>query len=162
MNLDYGQIVTQIIGFVIAVLVLKRFAWGPILKLLDERREAIAGRFAEAEGAKVTADQTRAQYEGRLREIDAEARRKMQEAIAEGQQVANQIKEEARSQGRETIAHAREEAERERAKARILLRDDIVDLALATTEKVVGERLDPERHRKLVDGFIQDVAQVKA
>lgn len=162
MNLDFGLIVTQIIGFVIAVLILKRFAWGPILKLLDERREAIAGRFSEADAARRSAEQTRAQYEGRLREIDAEARKKIQEAIGEGQRVANQIKDDARSEGREAVVRAREEAERERAKARILLRDDIVRMALSTTEKVVGEQLDPERHRRLVDEFIQDVGRVKA
>lgn len=162
MNLDFGQIVTQVIGFVIAVLVLKRFAWGPILKLLDERREAIAGRFAEADTAKQGAERLRMEYEGRMREIDAEARKKMQEAIGEGQRVASQIKEEARREGRDAVARAREEAEHERAKARILLRDDIVEMALSATEKVVGERLDPEKHRRLVDEFIQDVESVKS
>lgn len=162
MNLDFGQIVTQIIGFVIAVLILKRFAWGPILKLLDARRDAIAGRFSEADAAKQSAEATRAQYEGRLREIDAEARKKIQEAIGEGQHVANQIKDEARKEGHETIARAREEADHERAKARIQLRDDIVRMALTTTEKVVREKLDPERHRRLVDEFIKDIDQVKA
>ena len=161
MNLEFGQIVTQVIGFIIAVLVLKRFAWGPILKLLDERRAAIAGRFAEADTAKQGAERLRAEYEGRMRDIDAEARKRMQEAIGEGQRVASQIKEDARREGREAVTRARDEAERERSKARILLRDDIVELALSATEKVVGERLDPDRHRRLVNEFIQDVEGVK-
>jgi F-type H+-transporting ATPase subunit b len=161
MNLDFGQIVTQIIGFVIAVLILKRFAWGPILKLLDERRAAIAGRFAEADTAKQGAERLRSDYEGRMREVDADARRKMQEAIGEGQRVATQIKEDARREGREAVARARDEAERERAKARILLRDDIVKMALSATEKVVGEKLDAERHRRLVGEFIEDVGKIQ-
>lgn len=160
MNLDFGQIVTQIIGFVIAVLILRRFAWGPILRLLDERRRVIAGRFDEADAARAGADQARARYETQLREIEAEARRKIQEAIHDGQQIANQIKEEARLQSHETVVRAREEAERERAKARILLRDDIVAMSLRTTEKVVGEKLDPAGHRRLIDEFIEDVDRV--
>ncbi len=59
MNLDFSVIGTTIIGFVIVVWVLRKYAWGPILEMLDARREKISSDFAEADQARGEAERIR-------------------------------------------------------------------------------------------------------
>ena len=66
MHIDWPQVVTNIIGFLLVVWVLKRFAWGPILELLDARREKIRGDFAEAEKALSDAEGLKGEFAAKL------------------------------------------------------------------------------------------------
>jgi F-type H+-transporting ATPase subunit b len=160
MQLIWSQIVTHIIGFVIAVLILKRFAWGPILKLLEERREKIRGEFDRIEAEKRAAAALKAEYEGQLRTIEAQARTRLQEAVQEGQKVAAEIREQARRDAHAQLDRAREEAERERDKASVGLRDEMADMVVRATERLIKERLDDQKHRQLVTDFIASIDTV--
>jgi F-type H+-transporting ATPase subunit b len=160
MHLIWSQIVTHIIGFIIAVLILKRFAWGPILKLLDERREKIRGEFERIETEKRNAAALKAEYEMQLRTIEAQARARIQEAVQEGQKVAAEIREHARQDAHAQLVRAREEAELERDKASVGLRDEMADMVVRATERLIRERLDDQKHRQLVTDFIASIDTV--
>src|SRR6185436_7436700 len=82
MNLiDVPQVLTQILGFLLMVWILRRYAWGPLLGMLEARREKIAGEFKEADRLKAEAVALRGKYEAELRTIDAQARQKINEAM---------------------------------------------------------------------------------
>ena len=161
MHIDWAQLVTHVIGFLIALWILKRYAWGPILKLIDERRENIRLEIANAEEARRQAEENNRQLEGKLREVDSQVRQRIQEGVAEGQRVAAEIKESARTDAQALIERAKEEIGRERDKARAALREDLVNLALAAAEKVVEEKMDETRDRELARGFLDQVEKLQ-
>ena len=87
--IDIRQVLTQILGFLLMVWILRRYAWGPLIGMLEARREKIAGEFKEVERLKSEAGELKARYDGELRTIEAQARQRITEAVAEGQRVAS-------------------------------------------------------------------------
>jgi F-type H+-transporting ATPase subunit b len=161
MQPELGQIITQIIGFLVALWILRRWAWKPMLNMLEERRQKIRGELDDAASDRQKAAETLSEYEGRLKGIEAEARTKIQEAVREGQGVAAEIKESARNEAQAFLERAREEIERDKAKAKIELRRDVVDLSVKATEKLLRETVDEERNRRMVDSFIDELGGMK-
>jgi F-type H+-transporting ATPase subunit b len=161
MGLEFGQIVTQIVGFLIAILLLKKFAWKPLLSMLEERRTKIKAEFDTIDEERKKTENLYADYEKKLREIDSVARVKIQEAAREGQKMADEIKEEARKEAREIVYKTREDVERDIEKAKVQLRDEVISMTMQITEKLIGEKLDTEKDKKLVARFVDDLKQGK-
>jgi len=161
MNVELAQILTHIAGFLIAFWVLKRYAFKPLLRLLEERREKIRADFDEADRAKLSAAKLEADYEERIKNIEAEARQKIQEAINDGRRVSTEIKEQAHTEAREIIEKAKADLLRDIATAKVQLKEEIVAMTLDATQKIMRESLDDERHRKLINDFIDRVETAK-
>lgn len=158
---DLGQIITQIIGFLVALWILKRYAWKPMLKMLEDRRARIRGDIDAAAQDKAKSAEVLKEYEEQLRNIDAEGRARIQEAVREGQEVAAEIKESARKEAEAFLERAREEIERDKHKAKIELKRDVVNLSVRAAEKLLGESMDDERNRRMVDAFIDELGGMK-
>jgi F-type H+-transporting ATPase subunit b len=161
MDLEFGQIVTQIIGFLIALWLLKKFAWKPLLGMLEQRRTKIKSEFASIDKEKDKMEKLVSDYETKLKEIDSLTRIKLQEAAKEGQKMATEIRENARNEASAMISRAKEELQREVDKAKIQLRDEMVAMTMKVTEKMISERLDQEKHKKLISDFIDELEKIK-
>lgn len=159
--IDIKLVLTQILGFVILVWILGRFAWGPIVSGLELRRQKIADEFAEAERRQKAADAEKAKFEAEMRGIDSLKRASIQEGIAEGQRVAAEIKEHANEQAQARLHRAEEEVEREREKAKELLKEQVVSLSIRTAEKILQSKLDDPAQRKLAAAFIDEVGGLR-
>jgi F-type H+-transporting ATPase subunit b len=158
MNLiDIRLVITQILGFLVLVWALRKWAFGPLVGVLEARRQKIAGEFQEADRLKDEANQLRGRYEQELRGIEARARQRLQEAVAEGQKVAAEIKAQAQTDAVARVARADEEMAREREKAKGILKEHGITLAMRAAEKVLREKLDDATQRKLVGEFIDEV-----
>jgi F-type H+-transporting ATPase subunit b len=157
LDLNLGIIVTQIIGFLIALWILKALAWKPLLKMLADRRNRIAGDIDQAEKIKSDAVKLLDDYRAKLRDIDSEARTRIQEAVSEGSRIAAEIKEQARDESRQILARSREELARDVAKAKVQLRDDVVSMAVKAAEKIMSTRLDEVEQRRLLEDFLKEV-----
>src|SRR5262245_12909420 len=107
--IDIRQVLTQILGFLILLWGLRKFAWGPVMNMLESRRQKIAGEFDLAARKQTEAEQLRARYEQELKTIDAQARQKLQEAVAEGQRVAGEIHAQAQLDAASRVARAEDE-----------------------------------------------------
>lgn len=161
LKIEIPQLITHIIGFVIFVWILKRYAWKPILGLLDERRDRIKSSFDEIDSKNAAADKLNQEYQAKLRDIDNEARKRLTAAVQEGEKIAAQIKDTAREEAKEIMARTKSELEQDFAKARVQLKEDVVNLTISATEKIIRERLDGQKHRDLIGRFIEDVEKVK-
>jgi len=159
--IDVRQVLTQIIGFLLMVWILRRFAWGPLLALLDARRNAIAGEFQEAERLKAEAEESKARFEQEMRSIDAHARQKLNEAVTEGQKVAAEIKSQAQQEAQARLQRAEDEIDREREKAKETLKEQVIHLSMRTAEKILRQKLDDPAQRKLVAEFVDEVGAAK-
>lgn len=157
MGLEIGQIVTQIIGFLIAVFLLKKFAWKPLLSILEERRSKIKSEFDNIDKEKKKVEDLLSDYQTKLKEIDSLARVKIQEAAREGQKMANEIKENARKESKDILTKGREEIQRDVDKAKVQLKNDLVNMTMRVAEKLIRERLDEEKDKKLIAEFIDSV-----
>ena len=156
--IDIRLVLTQILGFLLLVWLLGRYAWGPVVATLEARRQRIADQFAAAERAKREADELRAKYEQEMRGIEAKARARLQEAIAEGQKVAGEIKHQAHEDANARLARADEEIAREREKAKEILKEQVAHLAIRTAEKILRVQLDDANQRRLVNAYIDKVS----
>jgi len=152
-----SQILTQLVAFLIFLWIMKRYAWRPILRLLDERRERIAADFQHVENVKTETDRLRADYEARLRGIEAEARERIQEAVNEGRQVAHEIREHAHTEARAIIAKAKDRIQIEVDQARVQLKQDIIRMTIASLERILRESLTQEQHNRLIAEFLEGV-----
>jgi F-type H+-transporting ATPase subunit b len=155
--IDVRQVLTQIIGFLVLVWILRRYAWGPVIQLLDARRNAIAAEFAEAERLKAEAAEAKARFEQEMRSVDAHARQKLNEAVQEGQKVAAEIKSQAQQEAQARLQRAEDEIEREREKAKETLKEQVIHMSMRTAEKILRQKLDDPAQRKLIAEFVDEV-----
>ncbi|MCH7877780.1 MAG: F0F1 ATP synthase subunit B [candidate division Zixibacteria bacterium] len=159
MNIVWQQLATHALGFLLVVWLLKKYAWGPLMAMIDERREKIVSDFREIELQKQDVAQQKGAYEDKLKAIEQERREKLIEGVNEGQKIAAELKSKAHAEAKEIIVRAKAETQRELAKAKVQLKNDMVDLTLAATEKILRERLTAEKDRELVSGYIEELSQ---
>ena len=103
MEFDPKQILVHAIGFLILLAILKKFAWGSLLKVMQDRTARITGEFQAIEQAKKELAELKTRYEQHMAKIEEEARVKVQQAIADGRRVAMEIEEDARVHSREPL-----------------------------------------------------------
>ena len=162
MNLiDIRMVGTQILGFLLLLWGLSKWAWGPLTAQLEARRQKIADEFSEAERRQQSADAMKARLEVELRGIDAQARAKLQESVAEGQKVAAEMRTQAQKEAQDRLARAADEIMREREKAKELLKEQVIGLSLRTAEKILRAKLDDPAQRRLAGEFIDEVGALK-
>ena len=157
MDISIPQIITHAIGFLITFWILKKFAWGPLLAMMEERRAKIEGEFQKIEDDKAEVDKIAADYEAKLKDIDNERRAKIVEAVNEGKKVAEEIKQAAQAEARKKGEKARADLEHDIAKAKVELKGDMIALTMVAAEKIIGEKLDDAKHRELIGQFIDNV-----
>lgn len=159
--IDVRQVLTQILGFLILLWGLRKFAWGPVMGMLEARRQKIAGEFDLAATKQSEAEQLKARYEQELRGIEAQARQRILDAVTEGQKVAAEIKAQAQRDAVERGVRADDEIAREREKAKEVLKEQMIHLAMRSAEKVLRQKLDDASQRKLVGEFIDEVGALR-
>jgi F-type H+-transporting ATPase subunit b len=157
MSIDWGQIVTHIIGFLITLWLLRRYAWDKILGFVEGRRDTIANSFDEIEKGKAEVVAQKEHYDKELENIEGKRREIIQVAAKEAEELANEIKDEARKDAVATRDKAKKDVEIELDKANEILKDRMIDAVFTTTEKMIKERLDRETHAKLVDDFLNQL-----
>ncbi|MBN2225891.1 MAG: F0F1 ATP synthase subunit B [candidate division Zixibacteria bacterium] len=157
MNIELAQVITHIIGFLITVWLLKKFAWKPLLSMMEERRQKIKDEFDNIETRKQDAEQLRTEYENKLKNIEAERRVKITEAVNEANKLASDIKMNAQEEARGIINRTNEQLDRDVAKAKVQLKEQMVAITLTAAEKILHEKLDDKKERELIGKFIDNI-----
>jgi len=159
MHVDWPQLLTHALGFLIFVWIMKRFAWGPLLGLMEERRNKIAGEFEQIEKDKAEVAAVTADYEAKMKEIDGERRAKLVEAVDEGKKMAAEIKAAAQDEVKGLHDKAKADLQRDVAKAKVQLRDEMIAMTMTAAEKVIHEKMDDAKHRDLIGRFIDNLGR---
>lgn len=157
-SINLGLSIWTVVIFLSVLIILWRFAFGPILEAVNAREEGIKQALEEARNRQTEAERLLEEHKAQL----AEARRQAQEILAEGRDSAGRLQKEmegkAREEGEAILARAKAEIEREKDAAVDLLRRESVDLALAAASKLLHEKLDGEQDRKLVMDFVDGLS----
>ncbi len=154
------EMVTQLLGFLIVFFILKKFAFGSILGIIDARRKQIEDEFAAAENRKKEIETLENEYKRRLEHIEQEARERIQEASNIGLTLAKDIQDKARQDAQKIFERTQAEIQQDIAKARLSMRNDIVEISSLMTEKILREKLDACEQEKLVDKFIKELEKI--
>jgi F-type H+-transporting ATPase subunit b len=156
--LNFRELGTQILGFLLVVWLLGKYAWPPVLGFIEARRQGIAADLQRAADERADAAKLHVELEKELRAIETRARARIQEAVAEGQQIASDLKASTQREATARLQRLSAELALEHEKAMVTLREDVVRLAIGSAEKVVREKLDEKSSRRLVEEFIVRVA----
>ncbi|MEI6664581.1 MAG: F0F1 ATP synthase subunit B [Chloroflexota bacterium] len=149
-------LITQLVNFTILLVVLRLFLYGPILKVLDERKRRIQEGIDRASEAASAA----ANSEVESRRAMEAARAEGQAAVARATEAAARLREEletrARAEADGIVARAREEIAQEREQAIEQIRREFADLAITAAERVIEQSLDRSAHQRLIDQVLAD------
>lgn len=150
-GVDWSHLVAQMISFGIVCVLLQRFAYKPVLKMLDERRRQIAQGIADAEKIKADLAHTEAQRQEILVQANTQATQLIEEGHAAAARVQQQETQKAIAAAEQIMAKAREAAVQEHARMLAELKRDVGRLVVQTTATVTGKILTPEDQRRLAE-----------
>jgi F-type H+-transporting ATPase subunit b len=160
MDIDFGQIITQIIAFLLMLWVLKKFAWGPLMEIMDNRSNGIKDEFAKIEQEKEALKQRENACDAQLLAMEEKGREIIEEAVKQGRQVAQEIQQDTQLKAKDIIKRAQEETKRELAKTKERLKIDLVHLGISIFEKLAKTKLSEKDNEILTEKLI-DEANVK-
>jgi F-type H+-transporting ATPase subunit b len=143
--------IAQVISFAIVAFLLHRFAYKPILKVLEERRQRIAEGLANAERIKAELARTEAARIDTLNQANIQANKLIEEARAAAAKVQEAETQKAIAAAEQIIAKAREAAAQDHARMLAELRREVGKLVVQATAQVTGKILTPEDQRRLAD-----------
>jgi len=152
-------LLAQIVSFVLLMVALRALAYEPIRKMLKERQERIQKGLEDAKAAEEARARSEAEREEILAKARAEADQIVAEATRRGREEAERLLTQAREEAENIRATARQEAELERDQVLGQMREEIAALAMAAAHRLVGEALDEQRQRALVDAFFSGIRQ---
>lgn len=153
LGINIGYLIIQILGFAILMILMKGWAYEPILKLLEERKARIAKGLEDARQAAIARDNADAEAKKILDAARAEAAKIRAEAATQAEASASGILAKANEDARKIVVSAQDDAEAERNRILSDLRGQVVGIAMAAANKVVGETLDEQHQHKLLGSF---------
>lgn len=158
---DIGLIFWTIVTFVAVAWVLKRYAWKPILAIIEAREKSIREALEDSKRAREAAEEALAKN----RELVAQARGESARIVADGQREAERMRSEilarARTDSAAVLEQGRRQIELETKQAVADLKETVVQVALDAAGKVISASLDDARHRRLVEEYLEELPDLK-
>jgi F-type H+-transporting ATPase subunit b len=156
-GVDLPKLIFQIVNFLLLLYLANRFAFKPVLRILDERSARIAKGLEDAEAAERDRQLAQSEREAAITEARKEAQALLARAAKIAEDTRAETVAEAKAAAEKLIARAHEEITAERDKAMSELKAQVADLALDAASKLVRSEMNTETQRRLVDQFLSDV-----
>lgn len=146
-------------NMLITFLILKKLLFKPVKKMIDDRQKEIADQYAEAERRRQEAEQAKLAYDQEI----AQAKQKRDEIVREAAELAHRqerdILNAAREEAKAITAKAHSDIRQERRKVFNGMKTEISDIAIEIAEKVTEKEIDSDKHRELIDSFIDQIGE---
>ena len=156
-GVDWPHLSAQVISFSIVCAVLYRFAYKPVLRMLEERRQQIAQGLANTEKINAALAAIETQRKEAMTAARAEATRLIEEARGIARRVGEQETQRAQVAAEQLVAKARDAAAREHTRMMAELRREVGRLVVRTTAAVIGKILTPDDQRRLAEGTAKEL-----
>jgi F-type H+-transporting ATPase subunit b len=153
-----GTVIVELVAFLLMLAILGRYVYPEIVKVAEARQRAIAEQLKEAEQARAEAEKRLTEAQERLNDARKTAQGVLEAATKSGEQLRQELKQKAEEEARRIAESARKEIEAERDRAIQSVRNEVADMVVLATEKVIGESLDDTRHRRLIERAVEEVA----
>jgi F-type H+-transporting ATPase subunit b len=158
LGINGWQLTVQIVAFIVFIILLWRFALGPIVATLDKRQERIRESMEAAQRMQLEMQATAARNEEILNEARKEAQVILTHAREAGEATLARARDEAGIQGEQYLARAEATLRAEVEQARLQLRQEVADLAVAAAAKIVRKELDPATQTRLIEETLSEAA----
>lgn len=146
-------------NMLITFLILKKLLFKPVKKVIDDRQQEIVGQYAEAERRRQEAEQAKLAYDQEI----AQAKQKRDEIVREAAELARRqerdILDAALEEAKAITVKAHSDIQLERRKVFSEMKTEISDIAIEIAEKVTEKEIDSEKHRELIDSFIDQIGE---
>ena len=152
-----GLMIWTILCFLISLWVLKRYAFGPIQKMIDERRERINSAIEEADNAREEAHRMLEEHKALLAGARSDAEEIRSAARSDADAQRERVKEETELDRQRRLEDTRRQIEAETRRALEEIRQEVANLTLIAATKVTKASLDDSAHRKLIDDAIAEL-----
>ena len=156
-GIDFWTALFTLLNFLAVLIVGKRFLWGPVMKIIQDRQKEINDMYADADTARSSAMAMEAEYKEKLSVAVETGERIVKEATARGQAREEEILRQANAQADAIREKAAADIAMEKKKAINDAKDEISGIAMAIAEKVVGRELNEADQAQLVDSFIDEL-----
>jgi F-type H+-transporting ATPase subunit b len=154
-------LVVMIVSFLLVVWLLSKKAWGPLMKMMEERRNHIESMLTQAESERQQAEQIKREYQEEMHK----ARQEAQEVIAKATKIsetrATEILAASHEEAEKIKKSALADIERERDRAISEVKAQVADLSVLVAEKIIRQKLDMTGQGKLIEQFIQEVGEMQ-
>lgn len=151
------NIVFQLITFVVFVFLMNKVLYGPLRRTMDDRRQRISGSLKEAEVLKAEAEAEQERFKTDLRDRQEESRLMREESLGRIQEVESQEMQKARDSADRLRADAEREAIQIKSAALDDARDEVADLVIMATSRVLDRSIDDPEQRRLVDSVLLEI-----
>ncbi len=154
MDLRPGLTIWTAITFLLLVVLLSKFAWGPIVKMLDERERTIRDAIEQAKKERAEAERMLAEQTASLQAAQREAAALAQRSKQDVEALRADLTAKARKEADDLVASARTQIQAEKSKALAELKGQVVDLAIEAARRLIESSLDEKSQRALVEEYI--------
>ncbi|MBC8344194.1 MAG: F0F1 ATP synthase subunit B [Bacteroidetes bacterium] len=156
MDLHPGLMIWTMISFVIFFLMLRKIAWGPIVKALEAREKGIKDNIEAAEAARNEAEKSLVLYKKQLAEAQAESQKVVAKARQDAERIGEELKAKAKLDAQAEVERARKQIGLERDEAVSSIRTEIASLVVESARRVIGKTLDSDDHKRLIAESIKE------
>jgi F-type H+-transporting ATPase subunit b len=160
-EVNFGLFFWTWVVFALLFVLLKKYAWPAILRTTEERERAIAAQLAEAERDRAESAKLLEEHKKLLAEARSSAHQLLVDARSAADKERAHALEKTKQEQEELLDRARREIASERDRAVAELRREAVDLSLAAASKLIGERLDTDTDRKLIERYLATLEQAR-
>ena len=154
-------LLTQVVTFLILLIILRFVAYKPIMRMLDERSQRIKESMDQAESIKKQSARAEEEVKKQLEEASREGQERIARAVKAGEEVKQKAQAEAKQEAEALIDRARTEIQRERDEAIGEVRREFADLTILAAGKVIDRSLDKKEHRELIEKVLEESSTLK-
>jgi F-type H+-transporting ATPase subunit b len=157
LNISPGLIFWTVVTFICLYLILKKFAWKPILGALDEREKFIKDSLKKSELARIEAEKLLKENTDNLVKAEEEAQKIIAQARETAEKLLNQKTAESEAKVKKMMDDAQNEIKRKTDESFDALKNQVALIAVEAAEKILRENLDKEKQTKIVNDFINEL-----
>lgn len=157
LNPDPGLYIWTIVSFLVLVGLLKAFAWGPLLRAVEEREAAMRSEREKAEAARREAEGIQQRLAEQLQGVDAQAREILSRASREGEALRERLKNDAEEASKRILEKSREQLGEEKARLIVELRREVAALSIQAAERLLKKSLDPGVKKEALSDFLGQI-----
>lgn len=158
-SINLWQMVVSLLNLVLLLLIVKKFLYKPVKKMLANRQNAIESDYSAAEKAKLEALEDKKAYEAKLSDAKAEADKVIKSAVDIANEREREILQDAKNKADGIIRKAEADAALEMKKAEDSIRREIVEVSAVLTEKVLEREVSESDHKQFIDSFINSIGE---
>ena len=155
-----ATLIAQILNFLVLLAILAKFAYKPLLKAMDDRRNRIINDLDSAEQTRLDAEALKEQYAEQLAGARQEATEIVNKANQIAQNLHDELVEQARVEQEALLANAKERIEQEKQQALLDIRSEVIKLSTLIAGKIVNQKLNSANDQKLVTDIADDVLNI--